>query len=392
RKQLLKFQALRPRQNALISRPVLRKRAPAAQPVRQMPDRQSVSLGGVVFHDDAEVRQHQKAGALYAGGHQQKRMVVRSWERMTVRAPDAVTFPLADRYRPPLVGEKEIECRRHHDLVAPRLTSDPSIFFQIVCSGCDEVRHRVDDVATPVTVKVDGIAFERGRHELCRTECASPRADQMLRPDVTTLKNFESRQKFFAEKTLSPANTGQRRSGAQNRSLAAKRSIVRFDAPDRRDRIAVNAVGPLYCVKNAAVFFDQRSAPLDAFVGHENIKIVPDRFGELGLVVEQGHDAHLGRYCRCVLCKVAPRNAALRRRRPEPLDATMKIGRRRPDGLSRHEWMAGCAGLSAPFRHQLRSRLWQRSRGGGVTAVAGILRAGNSAGSRKNASNDNQWQ
>src|SRR6187401_1142068 len=68
RKQLLKFQPFRPRQNTLISWPVLYERATAAQAVRQVPDRQGVSFSGVVFHDDAEVREHQEAGPLHAGG------------------------------------------------------------------------------------------------------------------------------------------------------------------------------------------------------------------------------------------------------------------------------------------------------------------------------------
>src|SRR4249920_4034524 len=125
RKQLLKFQPLRPRQNTLISRPVLCERAPAAQPVRQMPDRQGVGFSGVVFHDDAEVREHQEAGSLHAGGHQQKCMIVRSRERMAVGAPDTVTFPFADGHRSAMVGEKKIECCRYHNLVAPGLAGDP---------------------------------------------------------------------------------------------------------------------------------------------------------------------------------------------------------------------------------------------------------------------------
>src|SRR5262245_58978494 len=101
-------------------------------------------------------------------------MVVGARERMSVGTPDAVTFPLTNGHRPALVGEKEIECRRHYDLVAPRLAGDPAVLFQVVGGGRDDVRHRIDDVTTPVTIKVDGIALERGRHELCRPECSCP--------------------------------------------------------------------------------------------------------------------------------------------------------------------------------------------------------------------------
>ncbi len=174
RKQLLKFQPFRPRQNTFISWPVLYERATAAQPVRQVPDRQGVSFSGVVFHDDAKVREHQEAGPLHAGRHQQKRVIVRSRERMAVGAPDAVTFPFVDGHRPAMIGEKEIERRRNHDFVAPRLAGDPTVLFQIVGSGCDDVRHRVDDITTSITVEVDGITLECGWHELSRTECSGP--------------------------------------------------------------------------------------------------------------------------------------------------------------------------------------------------------------------------
>src|SRR5262245_10149882 len=174
REQLLKFQTLRPRQNTLVTWPVLGERAPAAQPVCQMSDRQGVSFGGIVFHNDTEIREHQEAWPLHAGRHQQKRMIIRSREWMAVRTTDTVTFPFADGHRPAVVGEKEIKCRRHGHLVAPRLSGGPAILFQVIGGRRNDVSYRIDDVATSVTVKVDGIAFERGRHELRRPECSGP--------------------------------------------------------------------------------------------------------------------------------------------------------------------------------------------------------------------------
>ena len=70
REQLLEFQTLRSRQNTLVTRPVLSERATAPQPVRQMSNRQRVSFGRVVFHDDAEIREHQEARPLHTGRHQ----------------------------------------------------------------------------------------------------------------------------------------------------------------------------------------------------------------------------------------------------------------------------------------------------------------------------------
>src|SRR4029078_11292619 len=316
-------------------------------------------------------------------------MIVRSWERMAVGASDAVTFPFADRHRPAVVREKKIECRRHDHLIAPRLSDDPSILFQVIGGGRNDVGDRINDVAPPVTVKIDGIALECGRHELRWPECSGPGADQMLRTHVATLKNLKSRQEFLTEIVLPPSDTGQRRCGTQYRAFAAKRSVICLDAPNDRDRVAINAIDPLHSIKNAAVFFEQCAAALDAFARHQDVEIVPDRLGELRLVVEQIHDPQMRRQRRGILCKSVSRNAPLRGRRPEPLDAAMKIRRGRPDCLSRHERMAGCARLPTPLHGLLRSRLWQRPCGGGGTRV---LRSGDSAGSRKNARNDDKSQ
>ena len=252
-----------------------------------------------------------------------------------------------------MVGEQEIERRRHHHLVTPGLAGNPAVFSQIVGGRGDDVRHRVDDVAAAVTVEIHGISLECRRHELGRPECACPRADQTVGPDVAALENFQRGQEFLAEIILPAADAGERRGGADHRTFAAKRAVIGFDAPDRGDGIAVDAVGPLHRVKSAAIFFKQRAALLDALVRHQDIEIVPERFGEFRLVVEQIHDPQIGRERARIGLEDASRNAAPRRRRPQPLDAAMEICRRRADRLGGHQRMAGSARFPAPFRRRL---------------------------------------
>src|SRR5262245_20205392 len=68
---LLQLQALFARQRPLLARPALGERLAAAQPVGQVPDRQGVGFGRIVFHDDAEIVEHEEAGTARAGGNEQ---------------------------------------------------------------------------------------------------------------------------------------------------------------------------------------------------------------------------------------------------------------------------------------------------------------------------------
>src|SRR5215831_16086358 len=71
RQQLLHLVALIERENTLLARPRLHERSAAAQPIGKMADRERIGLGGIVFHDDAEILQHQKCGSAGACRHQQ---------------------------------------------------------------------------------------------------------------------------------------------------------------------------------------------------------------------------------------------------------------------------------------------------------------------------------
>src|SRR5580692_2911567 len=97
----------------------------------------------------------------------------------------------------------------------------------------------------PVAVEIDRVALERGRHELRRTECARPGTDEMIRRHVAALQDFQRRQKLLAEIIAAAADASERRGRTDDGTGAAERTVVRFDAPDRRDDGAVDAIGPL---------------------------------------------------------------------------------------------------------------------------------------------------
>jgi len=95
--QFLHFAALRQGQHRLVTRPRLHKRFAAAQPVGEMADRHRIGLRRIVFHDDAEVVQHQEARTLIAGRHQQVGLLLQMRKRLAAGALDAMAFPFGER-------------------------------------------------------------------------------------------------------------------------------------------------------------------------------------------------------------------------------------------------------------------------------------------------------
>src|SRR5262245_45408636 len=185
-----------------------------------MSDRQRIGLGWIVFHDHVEIRQHQEPRSLDARRYQQESLLVRSRKRLTVGTPDTVPLPLTEAHRPRVVGEQEIERCRNHHLIAPGVTGGPAVFLQVVRGGSNDVRHRIDDVATPVTVKIHGVFLESSWHELGGPESTCPGTDQVVGPDVPALEYFERRKKLFAEITLPAPDTGKGGGGPDHRAFA----------------------------------------------------------------------------------------------------------------------------------------------------------------------------
>src|SRR5437764_4272944 len=185
-KMLLQLVALRSREHPFVPRPSLHEGIPAAQPIGEIADGERIGFGRIVFHDDAEILQHQKARALRPRRYQQIGAVFAAREGLAAGAPDAQALPLPHREDTRAVSEQEIETRRHHDLVAPGLTAYPSVLLEIVRGGSHHVGYGIDDVAAAVTIEIDGIALERSWHELGRTERVRPRALEVLGLHIAT--------------------------------------------------------------------------------------------------------------------------------------------------------------------------------------------------------------
>ena len=92
------------------------------------------------------------------------------------------------------------------------------------------------------------------------------------------------------------------------------------------------------------MFLQKLAALPDALVVDQDVEIVPERFGEFGLIVEQIHDPQIGRERRRISLEHAARNIAPRCQGPKVLEAGMEIRRRGADRLGRHQRMAGGTG------------------------------------------------
>src|SRR5262249_49521390 len=215
--------------------------------------------------------------------YEQKCAVVGMRKRLAIWALNSVAFPLTNAHRTRIVGEQEVERRRHHHLVAPGPARDPTVFFQIVGRGGNDVRHRVDDIAAAISVEIHRIFLKRSRHELRRPKSAGPRSDQVIGPDVSTLENLQRGKKLLPEIILAAANAGKGSGGTDDRALAYQRTIVGFDSPDGGDDVAIHPESPLHGIEGLPILVKQRPALLDPLTGHQDVEIVPEGFGELGL-------------------------------------------------------------------------------------------------------------
>jgi hypothetical protein len=184
------------------------------------------------------------------------------------------------------------------------------------------------------------------------------------------VQDFQRREELILEIFLAAADAGQGRGGIQYAAVAHHRRIIRFDAPDRRDRIAVDAIGLFHRVELRLVGGQHLAALGEPVVVHENVEIVPDRLGEFRLRIHQIHDPQIGREAGGETLETGLRDVAACGIRPHRSHALIEIGGSLADRARGHQGMAGGAVLAAPWRRRVaggRRRLRLR-RGGGLLA------------------------
>ena len=148
-------------------------------------------------------------------------------------------------------------------------------------------------------------------------------------------------------------------------TLADHRAVVRLDAPDRGDEVTIDAVGLLDLIEGRLMLRKDRAAVRDAVVVDQDVEIVPERFCELGLRIEQIHDPQVGREVSDLGVEHRARDAAALGLRPQPREAAAEIGGGGADRVRRHQRVIGRAGFPAPFRRGCRRRRRRGRRVGG---------------------------
>src|SRR5262249_50689397 len=194
--ELLQLVALGAREHAFVAGPRLRERTATAQAVSKMPDGKRIGFRRIVFHDHTEILQHEEGWPLGARRQQEICLVVSARETLAARAVDTCALPFAHREDTRVVDVEVVEARRHHDLVAPGLSADPAVFLQVVRGRRHEIGDRVNHVAPPIAVEVDGVAFERRRHELGWAERTRPGTPELMRLQVAARQYLKGGQKL----------------------------------------------------------------------------------------------------------------------------------------------------------------------------------------------------
>ena len=115
----------------------------------------------------------------------------------------------------------------------------------------------------------------------------------MLGLHIAARENFQCGQKLLAKIILATTEAGQRGGRTDHRALADLRPVIGLHAPDGGDEVAIDAIGFLDRIEGGAVLGENCPAVLDAILVHQDIEIIPERFGELGLGIEQIHDPQI---------------------------------------------------------------------------------------------------
>jgi len=149
------------------------------------------------------------------------------------------------------------------------------------------------------------------------------------------LQDFQRRQEFLAEIIAAAADAGQRGGRADDRTVAADGAVIRFDTPDRREDVAVDAIGALDCGDTGAYCANTSRPRATRSSPTSKSKIVPGRFANFRLRVEQVHNAQVRRQARGIARETGARDAAALGRRPQSGEAIAETRLRRHESRPR---------------------------------------------------------
>src|SRR6185503_14506773 len=195
---LLQLDSLIEREMVLVGWPRVDKWPVAFQPVRQMPDPQSVGGGLIVAEDGAEIVEDEEGRAGGSGWSVKPGLVAGTREGVAPDPLDPDLLPIAEAPERPLADLLRIEALGQRHLVAPSLTSLPICMLEIACGRRERVGHVVPNVALAIPVIVDGKALIGGGDELRVAHGAGPGAVHLLDRDIAPLHDLERRDQLLA--------------------------------------------------------------------------------------------------------------------------------------------------------------------------------------------------
>ena len=326
--QRLQLPPFRPPDARIIRRPRRRERPATAQPVRQIRDRERIAFRRVVRIDRIVVLEHneRRTRRPRRQHHRGARIRRHAIERRAIHPPHALRHPLRQRLpvRPPRL--RRIEPRRQLHLVPPGLAATPARLLQIVRRRPQRIRNAADQVAPPVTVDIHRDPLVRRRHELRMPERARPRPGDAGIAQVAARQQLQRGDELTLEERLPPPEARQRRQRREQRPLAEAAPVVALHAPYRHHRRGVHAVVRLHALQRRGVFAQHGQAVVHALPVDQRGEVVPDRRGELRLLVEQRQHRHVRREPRRQAVEGGTVDALAGRRATQPRHA-LAVGR-----------------------------------------------------------------